>query len=104
MLQFCNTIGAVTEEFSITLVFPDLDDPEFPKALELARQSPGFEARGTGPLARYRARFLVGDVPRMLDVFAVVGRSDETEVLVDDQEVPYGRELWIPLVSFFAIP
>ena len=55
MLQFCNTIGAVAEVFSITLVFPNLDDPDFPKALELARQSPDFREIGAGPAARYRA-------------------------------------------------
>jgi len=94
----------VTEVFSITLVFPALDDPDFPKALELARQSPDFREMSDGPLARYRARFHVGDAARLLDVFNVVGRSRDIEILVDDQEVPYGRELWIPLVSFFVNP
>ena len=104
MLQFCNTIGAVAEVFSITLVFPTLDDPEFPKALELARQSPDFHEIGAGPDARYRARFLARDAARLLDVYHVVARSHLLEILVDDQRVPYGRELWIPLVNFFALP
>ena len=102
MLQFCITIVAVAEVFSITLVFPDLDDPDFPKALELARQSPDFREIGAGPAARYRARFHAADAARLLDVFTVVSRSNDIEILVDDQEVPYGRELWIPLVSLFA--
>jgi len=87
--------------FSITLVFAHLEGPEFPRALDLARQSPGFRQTGTGRLTRYRARFLVGDAARLRDVFNVVGRSADTEILVDDQAMPYGRELWIPLVSFF---
>ncbi len=90
--------------FSITLVFAHLDLPDFPRALELARQSPGFRETGTGSLARYRARFLIADAARLRDVFNVVGRSHDTEILVDDQAVPYGRELWIPLVSFFINP
>ena len=94
----------MAQVFSITLVFPNLDDPDFPKALELARQSPGFREAGAGPLARYSARFLVGDTARLLDVFSIVQRSADTEILVDDQSVPYGRELWIPLVSFFTNP
>src|SRR5204862_7953927 len=102
MLQFCNTIVAVAEVFSITLVFPDLDDPDFPKALELARQSRDFREIGAGPAARYRARFHAADAARLLDVFTVVSRSNDIEILVDDQEVPYGRELWIPLVSLFG--
>ena len=90
--------------FSITLVFAHLDLPDFPRALELARQSPGFRETGTGPRARYRARFLTADAARLREVFSVVGRSHATEILVDDQAVPYGRELWIPLVSFFINP
>jgi hypothetical protein len=82
----------------ITLVFPDLDDPDFPQALELARQSRHFSR---DPDARYRADFGVGDADRLRDVFAVVGRSNETEVIVDGQNVPYGRALWIPLVNLF---
>ena len=104
MLQFCNTIGAVAEVFSITLVFPALDDPAFPGALDLARQSSDFRDAGTGREARYRATFHVRDAARLLDVFYVVRQSHLLEILVNDQHVPYGRELWIPLVSFFAIP
>ena len=91
----------MAEVFSITLVFPNLDDPDFPKALELARQSSHFDEIGAGPLARYRARFRAPEAARLLDVFAVVSRSNDIEILVDDQEVPYGRELWIPLVGLF---
>ena len=87
--------------FSITLIFPDLDLPGFSRALELARQSSEFRQTGAGALARYRARFQVGDAARLRDVFNVVGRSPQTEILVDDRALPYGRELWIPLVSFF---
>jgi hypothetical protein len=90
--------------FSITLVFPNLDLPDFARALELARQSPEFRQTGTGALTRYRARFQLGDAARLREVFGVVGRSAATEILVDDQAWPYGRELWIPLVSFFINP
>jgi len=90
--------------FSITLIFPDLDLPDFARALELARQSPDFHQTGSGPRARYRARFLVRDAARLRDVFNVVGRSPDTEILVDGEAWPYGRELWIPLVSFFINP
>jgi hypothetical protein len=87
--------------FSITLVFPNLDDPDFPRALELARQSSDFREITAGNVARYRARFGVAEAARLIDVFAVVGRSNDIEILVDDQSVPYGRELWLPLVGLF---
>ena len=85
-------------------MFPELDLPDFARALDIARRSTEFRQTGSGPLTRYHARFSIGDAAGLRDVFNVVGRSAETEILVDDQEWPYGRELWIPLVSFFINP
>jgi hypothetical protein len=88
--------------FSITLIFSPMDTPDFPRALELARQTPGFTETGTGAGARYQAKFLTGDAARLVEVFNVVQRASTTEVVVDDMAVPYGRELWMPLVRFFV--
>jgi hypothetical protein len=92
--------GAEARPFSITLVFPALDIPEFPRALELARASAEFREIGSGRAHRYRARFWSSDAARLRDLFELVGRFDETEVLVDDRPVPHARELWLPLVWF----
>ena len=90
--------GERPRPFSITLVFPDLDVPAFPAALELARASAEFRVVGTGTARRYRARFWSSDAVRLRDLFQIVGGSDDTEVLIDDRPVPYARELWLPLV------
>jgi hypothetical protein len=95
--------GARPRPFSITLVFPPLDVPEFERALELARQSAEFRETGSGSARRYRARFWPSDAVRLRDLFDIVGPSDDTEVLIDDRPVPYARELWLPLV-WFLIP
>jgi hypothetical protein len=92
--------GARPRPFSITLVFPDLDVPEFARALELARGSAEFRESGAGQARRYRARFWSSDAVRLRDLFEIVGSSDATEVLIDDRPVPYARELWLPLVWF----
>jgi len=92
--------GARPRPFSITLVFPDLDAPEFAQALELARASAEFRESGSGEGHRYRARFWSSDAARLRDLFQIVGPSDATEVLIDDRPVPYARELWLPLVWF----
>ena len=86
--------------FSITLVFPRLDIPEFPRALELARHSAEYRETGAGAALRYRARFWSSDAIQLRDLFQIVGGSDATEVLIDDRPVPYARELWLPLVWF----
>jgi hypothetical protein len=92
--------GARPRPFSITLVFPPLDVPEFDRALELARQSAEFRETGSGTARRYRARFWSSDAVRLRDLFQIVGPSHDTEVLIDDRPVPYARELWLPLVWF----
>jgi hypothetical protein len=95
--------GATARPFSITLVFPALDTPEFARALELARGSAEFRETGQGDARRYRARFWSSDASKLRDLFQIVGRADATEVLIDDRPVPYARELWLPLV-WFLIP
>jgi hypothetical protein len=66
--------------------------------LDLARHSAEFRETGSGPNRRYRARFWSRDAERLRDLFAIVGTSDDTDVLIDDRPVPYARELWLPLV------
>jgi hypothetical protein len=95
--------GQEARPFSITLVFPALDVPEFARALELARASAEFREVGAGAARRYRARFWSSDAPRLRDLFQIVGGADATDVLIDDRPVPYARELWLPLV-WFLIP
>jgi hypothetical protein len=92
--------GASARPFSITLVFRDLDSPDFARALELARASAEFSEVGSGPGRRYRARFWSRDAQKLFQLFQIIGRSDATEVLIDDRALPFARELWLPLVWF----
>jgi hypothetical protein len=92
--------GSTQRPFSLTLVFPPMDGPDFARALELARGAAEFREVGDGEARRYRVRFYSTDVERLRDVFQVVGSAHTTEVLVDDRPVPYARELWLPLVWF----
>ena len=95
--------GGPRGPFSITLVFPPLDVPEFSKALDIARASAEFREIGSAARRRFRARFWSSDAQRLRDLFQIVGSSNETEVLIDDRPVPLARELWLPLV-WFLIP
>ena len=92
--------GANPRPFSLTLVFPALDVPDFARAVELARESAEFRETGTGAAHRYRARFWSSDAARLFELFRIIGTSDATEVLIDDRPVPFARELWLPLVWF----
>ncbi len=84
--------------FSITLVFAPFEGPDYERALEMARASAEYREIGEGPGRRHRARFWARDASRLRRLWDIVGRFDSTEVLVDDRAVPYGRELWLPLV------
>ena len=95
--------GARPRPFSITLVFPRLDVPQFDRALQIAHASAEYREVGAGSTLRHRARFWASDAARLRDLFEIVGPSDATEVLIDDRPVPYARELWLPLV-WFLIP
>ena len=90
--------GTRPRPFSITIVFPDLDIPEFARALAIARDSAEYRETGQATEHRHRARFWSSDAVRIRDLFHLVGASDATEVLIDDRPVPYARELWLPLV------
>jgi hypothetical protein len=96
--------GAPPRPFSITIVFPRIDAPDYARALELARASAEYRETGAGSELRHRARFYPADAAALRDLFAIVGRYDATEVLVDDRPVPYARELWLPLVWFLLLP
>jgi len=90
--------GSRPGPFSITLVFADLDVPDFDRALELARGSAEYRVIGSGAARRHRARFLSTDALNLRSLFQIVGVADTTDVLIDDRPVPYARELWLPLV------
>jgi len=95
--------GAPPRPFSVTIVFPAFEATDYARAVELAKQSAEYRETGTGPAFRHRARYWPGDAVKLRDLFEIVGRFDQTEVLVDDRPVPYARELWLPLI-WFLIP
>jgi hypothetical protein len=90
--------GAPQRPFSISLVFPRFDAPDYAHALELARGSAEYRETGSGAAFRHRARFWSSDALKLRDLFDIVGRYDACEVLIDDRPLPYARELWLPLV------
>ena len=96
--------GTPPRPFSITLVFPVLDSPDYARAVELARASAEYRETGSGSSFRHRARFWPSDaVEAARSVRARRARSTRCEVLIDDRPVPYARELWLPLI-WFLIP
>jgi len=93
--------GAPALPFSISIVFPKFEGAGYARAVELARESAEYLETKAGADVRHRARFFPGDRPLQLrDLYEIVAAVDGVEVLIDDQPVPYARELWLPLVWF----
>ena len=80
--------GAPQRPFSVTLVFPELDTPDYARAVELAKASAEYRETGAGPALRHRARFWPSEARKLRDLFELVGRFDACEVLIDDRPVP----------------
>jgi hypothetical protein len=95
--------GPATTPFSVTLVFPRFDGPDYARAVERAKASAEYRETGAGAAFRHRARFYPSQPLELRNLFEIVGRFDETEVLIDDRPVPYARELWLPLL-WYLIP
>ncbi|HEY8549428.1 MAG TPA: hypothetical protein VIL35_05710 [Vicinamibacterales bacterium] len=92
--------GPGERPFSITLVFPPFDGPNYARAVELARGAREYREVGEGASRRIRARYEPGDVLALRDLYQLVGDVEGSEVLVDDRPVPYARELWLPLLWY----
>ena len=92
--------GAPERPFSISLVFPEFGGLGYSRALDLARASDEYiETTTADGFKRHRARFYPRDRPaRLRNLYALVKDTRGLEVLVDDQPVPYAKELWLPLV------
>ena len=95
--------GAPPRPFSITLVFRRAESPDYERAVALARAASEYRETGTGDTFRHRARFWPADAVKLRDLFQIIDRFPDSEVLIDDRPVPYARELWLPLV-WFLIP
>ena len=90
--------GATERPFSITLSFPRFEAEDYDRAVALARSAPEYREVGSGSTLRHRARYYPDDALDLRTLFEIVGRYDECQVLVDDRAVPFGRELWLPLM------
>jgi hypothetical protein len=91
--------GAPALPFSISMVFRAFDGPDYERAVAIAKASDEYIETVVDGVTRHRARFFPG--PRALDLrnlWEIVHRFPETEVLLDDRPVPYAKELWLPLI------
>jgi hypothetical protein len=93
--------GRRPHAFRMGVVFDSFGGPNYPRALELARRSTAYRETGQGPSLRHHAAFAAGEAGTLHELFRIVGPIHTTEVLVDGKNVPYAREIWLPLFWIF---
>ena len=74
---------------------------DYERAVAIARKSTRYRSEGTGRYLRHHATFGIDEVNRLHEVFYRVSEYPFCEILVRGKRVPYGRELWLPLLWFF---
>ena len=98
------------KSFNVTVIFgpPPTggDDPEavqrhYDDAVAAARKSSRYRTEGSDRYLRHHATFGIDEVNALHDVFFRVSEYPSCEILVRGKRVPYGRELWLPLLWFF---
>lgn len=89
--------------FKITLVFPYKLSPRYDKAVELAQKNPTYKTEGSGEWIRHQATYTPDEVDDLFALFNLVHAWPETEVLVNHKRLPYGHQLWLPLMWFYRI-
>lgn len=92
--------GASERPFSISLSFRPFEGDAWERALALAGAAAEHRTVGSGAALRHRVRFHPDDVEKLHALFGLVDGPGGCEVLIDDQPVPFARELWLPLVWF----
>jgi len=94
--------GPQKRPFSITVIFHKFESEDYEEAVALAKKSDDYWEGGQGISFHHRARYFpkrAEDLKRLYDIVCLY----DCEVLVNDQAVPYARELWLPLL-WFLIP
>lgn len=91
------------QSFRITIVFGYKMTSDYEKAVALAKTNPTYTEEGEGEWIRHSATFTPESVDDLFDLFNLVHDWDTTEVLVNHKKIPYGHQLWLPLMWFYRI-
>ena len=91
------------KEFKITIEFGYKTSPKYEKAVDLARRMPTYREDGSGEWIRHAATYTPKDVEELFLLFNLVHNWSTTEVLVNHKKLPYGHQLWLPLMWFYRI-
>jgi hypothetical protein len=90
-------------QFKVTIEFGYKTSPNYEKAVDLARRNPTYYEEGEGEWIRHSATYTPEDVEDLFELFNLVHEWEKTEVLVNHKKIPYGHQLWLPLMWFYRV-
>jgi hypothetical protein len=93
--------GRRPRPFRIDISFTGFPGEGYAKAVSIARESKTYHESEEDGTRRHRAGFETTSALRLRDLFELVGHLPGTEVLVNGKDVPYAREIWLPLFWIF---
>jgi hypothetical protein len=91
------------KEFKITIVFGVKAASNYERAVALARRNPTYAEERSGEWVRHSATYTPPDVEDLFTLFNLVCSWDDTEVLINNRDLPYATSLWLPLMWFYRI-
>jgi hypothetical protein len=94
--------GRRPRPFRMGVTFDAFEGPGSARAVELARQSSVYRETGERGRVVHHAAFDSGEAGTLHELFEIVGSRPGTEVKVDGRNVPYAREIWLPLFWLFV--
>ncbi len=89
--------------FKITVSFGYKSSPNYETAVSLAKKNPTYEETGSGEWIRHSATYTPEEVEDLFQLFNFVHDWESTEILVNHKRIPYGHQLWLPLMWFYRI-
>ncbi|MFC2169630.1 hypothetical protein ACFLRM_03560 [Acidobacteriota bacterium] len=89
--------------FKITIEFGFKISPNYKNAITHAKRNPTYKEEGNGEWIRHSATYTPEDVEDLFELFSLVHEWESTQVLVNHKKLPYGHQLWLPLMWFYRI-
>jgi hypothetical protein len=89
--------------FRITIVFGYKMSSDYKKAVALAKRNPSYKEEGSGEWIRHSAIYTPDDVEDLFELFNIVHDWETTEILVNHKRIPYGSQLWLPVMWFYLV-
>jgi len=89
--------------FRVTIAFGRQVHPDYERAVQMARRNPTYREEGQGDWTRHSAVYTPAEVDDCFALFNLVHSWETTEILVNHKRLPYGHQLWMPLMGFYRI-